>query len=55
MSVLFVAIYVDDNLIVGHPDMIEDTIEQLKKNRFFVKMEDKLKDYLSSEIQFNSK
>ncbi len=31
------AIYVDDNLIVGHPDAIEDTIEQLKKNGFVVK------------------
>ncbi len=27
-GVVFVAIYVDDNLIVGHPKAIEDTIEQ---------------------------
>ena len=48
------AIYVDDNLIVGHPDAVEDTIEQLKKNGFVVKVEDDLRDYLSCEIRFNS-
>ncbi len=36
----FVAIYVDDNLIKDHPKAIEDTVEQLKKNRFAVNMED---------------
>ncbi len=30
-GVVFVAIYVDDNLIVGHPKAIEDTIEQVEK------------------------
>mgnify|MGYP006210543549 CR=1 FL=1 len=49
-GVVFVAIYVDDNLIVGHPEAIEDTIEQLKKNGFVVKVEDDLRDYLSCEI-----
>ncbi len=48
------AIYVDDNLIVGHPDAIEDTIEQLKKNVFVVRVEDDWRDYLSCEIRFNS-
>ncbi len=47
-------IYVDDNLIVGHPKAIEDTIEQLKKDGFVVKVEDDLRDYLSCEIRFNS-
>jgi hypothetical protein len=44
---------VDDNLIVGHPEAIDHTIEQLKKNGFVVKVEDDLKDYLSCEIRFN--
>ncbi len=39
--VVFVPRYVDDNLIVGHPEAIEDIIEQLRKNG--------LKDYLSCE------
>ncbi len=33
-GVVFVAIHVDDNLFVGYPKAIEDTIEQLKKNVF---------------------
>ncbi len=48
------AIYVYDNLIVAHPKEIEDTIEQLKKNGFVVKVEDDLIDYLSCEIRFKS-
>ncbi len=40
----------DDNLIVGHLRAIEDTIEQLKKNGFVVKVEDDLRDYLSCDI-----
>ncbi len=49
-KVVFVAVYVAENLIVGHPDASEDTIEQLKKNGFVVKVEDDLRDYLSCEI-----
>ncbi len=48
------AIYVDDNLVEGHPKAIEDTIEQLKNNGFVVKVEDDLRDYLLCEIRFNS-
>ncbi len=47
-------IYVDYNLTVGHPDAIVDTIEQLKKNGFVVKVEDDSRDYLYCEIWFNS-
>ncbi len=46
--------YVDDNLIVSHPKAIQNTIDQLKKNRFVVKVEDDLRDYLPCEIRFNS-
>ncbi len=48
------AIYVDDNLIVSHPKAIQNIIDQLKKNRFVVKVEDDLRDYLPCEIRFNS-
>ncbi len=48
-------VFVNDNLIVGHPDSIEDIIKQLKKNEFIVKVEDDLRVYLSCEIRFNSK
>ncbi len=35
-GVVFVAIYVEENLIAGYSDTIKDTIKQLKKNRFVV-------------------
>ncbi len=38
-GVVFMAIYVDDNMIVGHPKAIDDTIEQLEKNGLVVKWE----------------
>ncbi len=38
------AIYVVDNLIVGHPKAIEDIIEILKRNGFVVKVEDDLNE-----------
>ncbi len=53
-DVVFVAIYVDENLHMGHPEAMEDTIEQLKKNGIIVKVEDDLIVYLSNEIHFNS-
>ena len=48
------AIYVDDNLIVGHHETIDDTIYLLKQNSFILKVEDDLNDYLSCEIVFST-
>ena len=48
------AIYVDDNLIVGHHEAIDDTIYLLKQNRVILKVEDDLSDYLSCEIVFST-
>ena len=45
-GIVFVAIYVDNNLIVGHLEAIEDTINFLKKNGLVVKVEDDLKDFI---------
>ena len=52
-GICFIAIYVDDNLLVGHPAAIEETIELLKENGLILKIEDDLHDYLSCEIQFS--
>ncbi len=42
----------DDDLIVGHPEAIDDTIEQAKKNGFVAKVKDDLRDYFP--VKFNS-
>ena len=52
-GIVFIAIYVDDNLLVGYPDAIEDAIQQMKKHGLILKIEDDLKDYLSCKIQFS--
>ena len=53
-GICLIAMYVDDNLLVGHPAAIQDTIEQLRKNGLILKIEDDLHDYLSCEIIFSS-
>ena len=53
LGIVFIALYVDDNLLVGHPKAIEDAIQQMKKHGLILKIEDDLKDYLSCEIQFS--
>jgi histone deacetylase 1/2 len=50
LGIVFIALYVDDNLLVGHPKAIEDAIQQMKKHGLILKIEDDLKDYLSCEI-----
>ena len=49
---VFIAIYVDDNLLVGDADAIQETINYLKKEGLVLKIEDDLKDYLSCEVRF---
>jgi hypothetical protein len=53
LGIIFIALYVDDCLCVGHTAAIKDTIEQLKVNGLEVTVEDKLTDYLSCEINFS--
>ena len=48
----FIAIYVDDNLLVGNREAIKETIKDLKANGLILKIEDDLKDYLSCEVKF---
>ena len=50
LGICFIVLYVDDNLIIGHPEAVDDTIDQLRKNNLMLKVEDNLHDYLSCEI-----
>lgn len=52
-GIVYIALYVDDNLLVGHPEAIDDAIQQMKKHGLILKIEDDLKDYLSCEVQFS--
>ena len=52
-GLVFIALYVDDNLMVSHPKAIVDAIEGMKKHGLILKVEDELNDYLSCEIKFS--
>ena len=52
-GLVFIALYVDDNLMVGHPKAIDEAIEGMKKHGLVLKVEDELNDYLSCEIKFS--
>jgi len=52
-GIVFIAVYVDDNLIVGSPKAVNKTIDQLKRQGLVLKIEEDLKDYLSCEIRFS--
>ena len=49
---MYIALYIDDNLLIGNPKAIEEAIELLQKNGLILKVEDDLHDYLSCEIKF---
>ena len=53
LGICYVALYVDDNLFVGHPAAIDDAIKKLKEHDLVLKIEDTLKDYLSCEVAFS--
>ena len=50
LGIYFIVLYVDDNLIIGHPEAVDDTIDQLRKNNLMLKVENNLHDYISCEI-----
>ena len=52
---VYIALYVDDNLIVGKEEAINEVIQELCDEVFTLKGEDNLKDYLSCEIEFLEK
>ena len=52
-GICYIAIYVDDNLMVGHEAAINETIRQIEQEGLVLKVEDNLHDYLSCEIVFS--
>ena len=53
-GICYIALYVDDNLLVGTPEAIDEVIAALKGEGLILKIEDDLHDYLSCEIVFSS-
>jgi len=53
-GIVFIGLYVDDCLCIGHDKAIEEVIKLLKENGLKLKTEDKLVDYLSCEVIFNN-
>ena len=51
-GIVLIGLYVDDLLIIGDSNEIDEVIAGLK-NHFSVKVEDEINDYLSCEIQFS--
>ncbi len=51
----FIAIWVDDSLLVGNKKAMNKTIEELKEKGFTLKVEGMLQDYLSCKITINWK
>ena len=51
-GLVLITLYVDDNLMIGHSEAIEETITQLKENGLVLKVENELTDYLSCKIKF---
>lgn len=49
----FIAIWVDDSLLVGNKSTIEEAIFELKKEGFTLKVEGSLHDYLICEISID--
>ena len=52
-GICFIAIWADDLLLVGHPKAIQQTIEDLKREGFNLKLDGSLDDCLSCEIAFD--
>ena len=53
-GVVYVVLYVDDNLMVGDMAAIDDAISALKRNGLVLKFMEGLQDYLSCKIKFSS-
>jgi hypothetical protein len=51
--IVYVACYVDEIFVAAHEEAIKETIELIKGQGVNVKVEDKLTNYLSSNIVFN--
>jgi len=54
-GLVFIGLYVDDCLCIGHEKAIDEVIKLLKENDLKLKTEDDLVDYLTCEIIFDKK
>ena len=54
-KICIVLIYVDDNLVVGHPEEMEDLLKGVRDSGFVITVDNELTDYLSCEIRMNSR
>ena len=52
-GLVYIAVYVDDNLMIGSPDATDEAMKQLKRKRLVVKVMESLQDYLLCEIWFS--
>jgi hypothetical protein len=52
-GIVFIACYVDDCLCCGHEEAINESIEQIEKSGFILKVENKMTDYLSCNITYS--
>ena len=53
LGVVFIALYVDDCLCIGHDDAIKNAIKGMESQGLTLKVDNELKDYLSCEIVFS--
>ena len=53
-GIIFIALYVDDCLCIGHETAIDKMIDKLRKRDLNLTIDRELKDYLSCEIHFSS-
>ena len=54
-GICFIAIWVDDSLLVGHEKAIQQAIDDLQKEGFDLSLDGSLDDYLSCQITFDKK
>jgi len=52
-GIVYIAIYVDDCLLMGDRPAVDKAIEDIQKGGFKIKLEDTMGDYLSCNIKFN--
>ena len=52
-SIMFVALYIDNNLMVGDIEAIDEPILALEENGLVLKIMEGLQDYLSCKIRFS--
>ena len=53
-DIVYVALYVDNNLMIGDIAAVDDAIEVLKNKGVVLKIVEVLKDYLSCKIKFSN-